>query len=372
MDSFHVNWKNSENYFFVNPRWPLDVQNFFKEKIKNLTDREQIKASLLIPTSGTTAKDLLDTKIVWLKKVAFLEAAQAVGDYFKFSSKDRVAVALPQFHVGGLSQEARQFVWKQELFYFKPAWDAQLFFQFLKDYQITHTSLVPTQLFDLVTAGLQAPSSLKCVFIGAGALGEELRHRAKKLGWPLEITYGMTETSALVAVLEGDQFKVMPHAQMKISENGFLKIKASSLFSGYLKRQGQDLILDLSVLKDGWFTTEDLVEKTSEGFKILGRTKDYAKISGEGVYLGRLQVLLQDSCLQAGLTAFDQVILYFNDSDRLGSEVHLLSTLSEVEIQPVVGIFNQKVLPFERIRGFHQVQEIPKTELGKVRWQEIK
>ncbi len=380
MDASFVNWNNSENHFLVNPRWPSEIQEFFKKGTQEIISENNIEASLFIPTSGTTAKDLRDTKIVWLKKESFLNAAKSVGAYFSFSSSDRVAVTLPSFHVGGLSQEARHHVWQQSLFYFSKTWNANLFFEFLKEHQITHTSLVPAQLFDLVQSNLKAPVHLKCIFIGGGVLGKELRERAKKLGWNLQITYGMTETAALMAASEGIGFKPLSHAQMSISEEGFLKIKSNSLFSGYLrkpqKESSRNLVLDQNVLSDGWFISEDLAEEQNlslvSEFIILGRKSDYAKIGGEGVYLDRLQALLQDSWLESGLNSLGTGILRFVESDRLGAEIHLFSTLPEVELRQALNIFNQKVLPFERIRGFHQVQEIPLTPLGKVRYQEIK
>ncbi len=372
MDSFSVDWKNSENNIFMNPRWPAEVQEFFKVEITKFISQQNISASIFIPTSGTTAADLRDTKIVWLTKEAFLKAARSVGEYFKFSSDDRIAVSLPHFHVGGLSQQARQEVWGHQLFYFQTAWNPEIFFQFLKDNRITHTSLVPTQLFDLVALGFQAPNGIKNIFIGGGILGHELQSRAQALGWPLQVTYGMTETAALVAVFERDVFSPLGHAQMALNAQGFLKISANSLFRGYLKRQNENLVLDSSSILNGWFTTDDLAEKSLDGFKILGRARDYAKINGEGVYLGRLQSLMQDSWMQADLPGFSPWILRFSDSERLGSEVHLVSTLTKNEAQRAIDIFNQKVLPFERIRGFHQVQEILFTELGKVRQQGIK
>lgn len=372
MDSPSVNWKSLENNFFMNPRWPVDVQNFFNLEIKKFISQKEIESSIFIPTSGTTSKDLRDTKIVWLKKDAFLQAAQSVGEYFKFTSSDRVAASLPHFHVGGLSQQSRQVVWGQQLFNFKGAWNPELFSQFLEEHKITHASLVPTQLFDLVDLGLQAPASIKDIFIGGGILGQELGSRAKALGWPLNVTYGMTETAALVAVWGKDAFRALPHAEMDLTGDGFLKILGTSLFKGYLKKQDENLILDSSSILDGWFTTEDLAQKNSNGFTILGRANDYAKINGEGVYLGRLQSLMQDSWLQAGLPGFSKWALSFSTSERLGAEVHLSSTLPQTEAQRALEIFNQKVLPFERIRGFPQVQEILLTELGKVRRQGIK
>ena len=58
MDASFVNWNNSENNFLVNPRWPSEIQEFFKKGTQEIISEHNIEASLFIPTSGTTAKDL--------------------------------------------------------------------------------------------------------------------------------------------------------------------------------------------------------------------------------------------------------------------------------------------------------------------------
>jgi O-succinylbenzoic acid--CoA ligase len=367
LDPNLLDWNSPRNELFFNPRWPVNVQDFFRKAVAAWLKENNISHGIFIPTSGTTASDLRDTKIAILKKSAFLNAAEGVGKYFGFSSEDRVAVMLPRFHVGGLSQEARQFVWGQSLFTFAQKWDPRAFVQFVTDHRITHTSLVPTQLYDLVQAGIIAPPSLRSVLIGGGPLGEELQKRAEHLHWSLQVTYGMTETAAMVAVKSAAGFNAFSHAQLALSEDQFLKIKSTSLFEGYLRRQGTTLVFDQGSRRDDWFITQDQAVESAGGYQILGRANDYAKIGGEGVYLGRLQTLLQDCWLLAGISSLGSGVLQFYPSPRLGAEVHLISTLSAAEVSLARDMFNQKVLPFERIRGFHQVQDIPVTELGKFR-----
>jgi O-succinylbenzoic acid--CoA ligase len=49
--------------------------------------------------------------------------------------------------------------------------------------------------------------------------------------------------------------------------------------------------------------------------------------------------------------------------ERLGQAIHLAAT---AEADELVRRFNERVLPFERIRGVYRVAEIPQSPLGKL------
>lgn len=46
------------------------------------------------------------------------------------------------------------------------------------------SSLVPTQVVDLVNGEIQAPPGVRCIIVGGGALDMETGRRARALGWP--------------------------------------------------------------------------------------------------------------------------------------------------------------------------------------------
>jgi O-succinylbenzoic acid--CoA ligase len=369
METIGLNWDDDKNILLLNPRWPKDVLKYFNSQFKLWNENHSEKGLIFIPTSGTTAKDLTDTKVVVLTKRAVLASAHSVGQYFEFKKGDRVVQSLPVFHVGGLSQMARAHLWRQILFENSEKWDAQKFYRFLFENKITHASLVPTQLYDLVSAKIKAPPSMKCLFLGGGIMGGSLRKAAQDLGWNPIMTYGSTETSSMVGVKKNEGYQALPHAQFRVSEKGFLEIKSASLMSGYWNCKTNSLI---EQAEDSWFTTQDLARKVGDEFEILGRGSDYAKISGEGVYLTRLQNILQDCFLEVLPKLAADAVIGFLPSERRGQEVHMFSTRPQSELEGVLSCYNEKVLPFERIQGFHQVKEIPRTELGKVRWQELK
>jgi o-succinylbenzoate---CoA ligase len=366
MEVADLNWYNSQNILFMSPFWPAEVQKYFRQRFEDWIFKNPGQQNLIfIATSGTTSKDLTRVKFAVLRKEAIFNSARSVGQAFNFSSSDRVALTLPIYHVGGLSQIARAHIWNQSLIENKSKWLAKDFWTFLKSEKITHTSLVPTQLYDLVSGDFEAPSHFRLSLIGGGTMGSQLFKRAADLGWNPVLTYGSTETASMVAFKDESLYKPLPHAELRVSEDGFLEINSTSLMSGYW--DGSEIY---NIVQDGWYKSDDLAVQRENGFEILGRSSDYAKVNGEGVYLSRLQSVLQDCLLDIDLPS--EATLNFMPSARRGHEVHLFTTFNPIEAEILVKMFNEKVLPFERIHECHYVNEIPRTELGKVKNQELR
>jgi O-succinylbenzoic acid--CoA ligase len=122
-------------------------------------------------------------------------------------------------------------------------------------------SLVPTQLQRL----LQNPAlrswlgRFRVIFLGGAPAWPSLLEEARAAGLPLSLSYGMTETAAMVAALRPVEFlsgswssgTAMPHACVRLSEEGLVCISGSSLMRGYLggePRQGDFVTQDLGRL----------------------------------------------------------------------------------------------------------------------------
>ena len=103
-------------------------------------------------------------------------------------------MALPDFHVGGMGILARcHEAFLQGGSGWRGKWDPVRYHELALAEGSTLSSLVPTQLFDLVEHGLRAPEPLRAVIIGGGRLDDQLYEQALQLGWPLMESYGMTE-----------------------------------------------------------------------------------------------------------------------------------------------------------------------------------
>ncbi len=137
--------------------------------------------------------------------------------------------------------------------------------------QITHISLTPAMLAQLVDATVPPPPTLRCALIGGAALSPSLAERARAAGWPLRLSYGMTETCA-TALIDGHP---LPGVRVRIHSTGVLEIATPARMAGYLDGTG----------RHDWFTTSDLAAIDAEGcVNILGRADDMLISGGVNVH----------------------------------------------------------------------------------------
>src|SRR5690606_16630588 len=154
-------------------------------------------------------------------------------------------------------------------------WDPLSFQKQIKDTRSTITSLVPTQLYDLCKLKAAAPESLRIALVGGDSVSADLYQQALELGWPVLITYGMTETCSQIATAELNSLsrpdfnslpalKILPHLKVKTNDQGCLQLKGTSLLTGYVSlEEGKYAWHDTS--GRNWYTTHDCVE-LKDGF----------------------------------------------------------------------------------------------------------
>jgi O-succinylbenzoic acid--CoA ligase len=105
-------------------------------------------------------------------------------------------------------------------------------------------SLVPTQLQRLLrsrasTAWLRR---FEFLFVGGGPVWPELATTAARARLRVVLSYGMTETAAMITsqrpedFLAGDRSsgRVLPHARVRLGRGGVVRVRGDSLFRGYL------------------------------------------------------------------------------------------------------------------------------------------
>lgn len=378
----NIDWQNSENYILLNPRLPQKDLESLIEVAQEVSRRRSLEGHVWLSTSGSTSKSPAQVKLVALSKKAFLTSAESVNKHFQTSASDTWLQALPRFHVGGLGIEVRAFRTSSQVVSDFEKWDAARVHQKIEEHRVTIASMVPTQVFDMVRAKLKSPNQLRAVIVGGGALTEPLYQQAKKLGWPLLPSYGMTETCSQIATapLESLHLEHMPlpmklsHVEWKLNAEGFLQIKGSSLLTCYGQRQKDGSILDWDPKVDLWFTSEDHAELQENSVRIIGRKNDFIKIGGEGSSMGRLRQIFDRVMVQVDDAVAQQVLLIDAPSPRLGTEIHMVTTLKGDNelLAKLKTSFNLEVLPFERIREVKYTPTIPRTDLGKVLWAQLK
>lgn len=375
-------WENQKTCVMVNPS--LEEAKRVGVMVEAwIENRDDLQGCVWVATSGSSGRP----RFVCLPKVALLKSAEAVNQHLEVSSEDRWLCALPAFHVGGLGLYARAVQAGSEVIAFDETWDSRNFRDALEKYQVTLTSLVPTQVYDLVSSGYQCPESVRAVVIGGERMDEGLGRKARQLGWPVLQSYGLTEAGSQVATqsleslsesFSGEWLEVLSCWQVRLIQgDSRLQIKGDPLARAYLE-VSEDGQIEYTVIGDaeGWFTTSDRVEiRESEGkleLCVIGRVDDVLKILGEQVCLDRLNRIFRE--VIAGCEKVNDAYLLALPDERKGHRIVAALVASEdgSNGQDSVEVFNARVDPLERIGEARFINKIPRSALGKVKRQDLR
>lgn len=368
-----MNFKDSENTLLYNPRINEVEKNTLYELKNEFEKNYGAKNYFLIPSSGSAKKLNESAKLIALSKQAVLNSAIRFNHFFQADEKKQWGLVLPQFHVGGLGVLARAYMAGARVF--ESEWVINEISSWLHNNQIHFLSLVPTQVYDLVSHQISVTPSINKVFVGGSSLDPVLKEKAIKLGWPLIETYGMTETASMIAVKDREEFLILPDVQCETS-NQFLKIKCNSLMTASVQKINNHISIS-KLSSDGWLTTEDIADifqKNNQNFiKFYGRNSDFIKINGEGISLAKLKEIFNQLRLNQDIH-LSQVELLAVEQDRSGFQICLAveNVVSKQLIKTLVHQFNEKVMPFERIKMIKYINQIPRTDVGKVSFELLK
>ena len=357
-----VDWQSARSHLLLNPA--------LKEAASlRLRQLPKLPGHIWLATSGSSA-DRDEIKLVALSKRAFLVSAAAVNSHIEARRRDSWFLAIPDFHVGGLSIYARASLSSSEITLWPgigQKWNPRRFYNDLCDSGCTLASVVPTQVWDLVNLQLRAPDFLRAVIVGGAALNSAIYDRARLLGWPVLPSYGMTECCSQVATAKlasgPTRLQILPHITAKTGKSNNLAIKSPSLLTGVaIVMQGKVQFSDPKT--DGWYYTRDIVELNEGCLVFRGRNDDFVKINGEKVS----QLALQ-SVLEKVLSQFNRreeaYVVTVADPRKGNRVVMAVVTQDESLIAAVTKKFNRKVLPHERIKTTYPVPYIPRNIVGK-------
>jgi o-succinylbenzoate---CoA ligase len=311
-----------------------------------LGDVSYLEGCVIFRTSGSTGGG----KWVVLEKSAMMVSARAVNEWLGVSKESRWGVALPLDHVGGFAILARVFVAGCGVAVFEGRWDAGDFVRWVEKEGVTHTSLVPTQLHDLVKAGLAVPGCLAAVVVGGGRLEEELEKKARELGWPVLASYGMTEACSQVATQReaGSGLEVLPIWEVCV-EDGFLVISGEALFAGVIEG-------GCFVRRQGAYRTTDRVFLEGRKIEVLGRGDRLVKVLGVLVDLDEVERKVRK------VAGDRELVVIALPDERKGRMIAAVFEGDDDCIQE----YNASAEGLERISKVFVVKEFPRSTLGKL------
>lgn len=274
--------------FPISPRLPsrevkaalkrANTTHFFEEPIpykkKPLTQKESLldldQTATYLLTSGTTS-----TPKICIHTFAN-HYYSALGSYshLNYDSNSKWLLSLPLFHISGLSLIFRTVVAKATLVEVERSLEKTI-----ENKELTHISLVPTQLQRLIN--LKSLKKLSCILLGGAPIPSSLLQEAQEKKLPLYPTYGLTEMSSQVTTFNPklNKMALLPYRELKLNSNGEVLVKGETLFKGYL----EDRKIISPFDKEGYFETHDLASYENEDFKYLGRQDNLFISGGENI-----------------------------------------------------------------------------------------
>jgi O-succinylbenzoic acid--CoA ligase len=327
-----------------------------------------IPALVYFKTSGSSG----EPKWIGLSRDALRVSADAVNRHLGVEASSVWALALPLEHVGGFGVVVRAMHAGCGLERFERKWNAPEFAAWLAKVRATHLSLVPTQVHDLVAAGLQAPASLRAVVVGGGCLSLADGRAARELGWPVLASYGMTEAGSQIATqglelldssYSPEPLGLLPCWEARAGGSGRIEIRGEALFRGWLRQASSGWCFEER--QGDWFVTSDSGSVEGSEIRVAGRADALVKILGELVDPAEVQAEIVAA--SAGAIGERELAVVAVDDARAGKRlvlVHERSVPSEA-IESALLSYHAQCLGFRRIGATVAVDQIPRSPLGK-------
>lgn len=197
-----------------------------------------------------------------------------------FGPGDCWLLSLPLFHIGGYAIIVRALTGGGALAVPDRLMGLD---EALGIYPVTHLSLVPTQLYRLLSnpENREKLSEMKAVLLGGSAVEPSLLEEACRCRVPVYLSYGSTEMGSQITTTSSPATsmtagKPLAWREVAIGTDNEILVKGPCLFLGYLSQEGTERKTDA----EGWFHTGDTGAISPSGeLRVTGR-KDNMFISG--------------------------------------------------------------------------------------------
>lgn len=336
---------------------------------------DRAEPAILVPTGGSSGQ----VKFVYHHWSSLVASVDGFCRHFKPAGGPvNGYCVLPVHHVSGLMQVLRAWVSGGQVIIapFKQleALPSQVYNS--QDWpQDWYISLVPTQLERLMRAGKSAwLSQFQAVLLGGAPAWPALLDRAAAEQIPLCLSYGMTETAAMVtalrpqAFLQGDRScgPALPHTTVHIMQNG-QSLPAESI--GQIAVSSKALADSLSgEIAQKTFYTDDLGYLSRDGrLHITGRASSKIISGGENIFPAEVEAALRSTGQVADVCVVgvphpqwgEAVTAAYVPSDPSVSEGGLRQAIA------------QQLSPYKRPKHWISLPVLPRNLQGKINRQAL-
>ena len=293
--------------------------------------------TVLVHTSGSTGKP----KPMLVEKRRMEASARITCGFLGLKSGDSALLCMSLDYIAGKMMVVRALSFGLRLIVVKPSGNPLGTVAEPVDF----AAMVPMQVYN----SLQVPEereklmAIKHLIIGGGAIDDALASELKTFPNAVWSTYGMTETLSHIALRR---------------LNGPEASEWYTPFEGVSLSQTDEgcLVIDAPAVHDGPLVTNDIVEISDKGFRVLGR-KDNVICSG-GI---KIQIEEVERLLRAHVSS--PFMITKRADKKFGEQVVMLTESMDMDLMRDVC---RQVLPkYWQPRGYLHVDALPMTETGK-------
>ena len=342
-----------------------------------IVDREQDDLAALLYTGGTTGR----AKGVMLSHGNLLFSGQAGYRNTYFKGLTHTLLTLPLSHNYGIAVTIGSMFSPERVVTVLLRWfDSKIFLEQIQQQRVQLSGVVPSMIQRILAEPLESYdlSSLRYVTCGSAPLArtraEEFERRIPSVR--IREGYGLTETSALVAVtpvennkpgsvglpIPGTEVAIFDDTdkQLGVGEPGEICCRSPAVTSGYWRSPE----MTAEVLRDGWLHTGDVGYLDADGYLfIVDRKKDLIIRGGFNVYPRDVEdaLLEHPAITTAGVVG--------RPDELHGEEVVAFVSLAQADAATeaeLVAWARAQIGGYKYPREIHIVDSLPLTAVGKL------
>lgn len=347
--------------------------------------------AILIPTGGSSG-EIKFARHTWSSLIA---SVQGFCNYFAPNGEPiNTYCVLPLHHVSGLMQVLRAWIsgGQVALSTFK---QLEHHLPLVMEPNEWYISLVPTQLERLMQSGKSNWLQLfQAVLLGGAPLWPTLLQQAQSL--PLRLSYGMTETAAMVSVSDAQAFisdisngipkgilssgRALPHAKLHIrqgericqpDEIGQIAITSAAIAQGYDDCSSSDATSTFKLTAnpaEQCFYTDDLGYLSADGqLYITGRASGKIISGGENIFPAEVEAAIRS-------TSQVQDVCVLGSPHPIWGEAVIAAYVpahAQVTIESLQEAIATTLSRYKQPKQWINLDELPRNAQGKINRQQL-
>jgi acyl-CoA synthetase (AMP-forming)/AMP-acid ligase II len=349
------------------------------------TDVDPDSVVALLYSSGTTGLP----KGVELTHRSVITNILQVQETLALDEQDTVVAVAPFFHTLGFTILLCQPLAHGSTVVSLPRFELEGFLGAIQSHRATASIVVPPIALALARHPMVEDydvSSLRFLGCGAAPLSAELEQEcADRLGCPVQQGYGMTESTAGIAISSmvepernwrGQAGVLLPGIEARVVDpesgadrgsegTGELWVRGPQLMRGY--RNQPEATAD-TIDADGWLHTGDIGRIDPEGrVFVTDRLKELIKYKGFQVAPAELEGLIETHAAVA-----DVAVVGAPDEEAGEIPVAFIVAREEITDAELLAWVAERVAPHKRIRRVERVGVIPRSPSGKILRRELR